>query len=140
MVVKTVGQGTNGRPTVICHILQIQIEMTQICSDVDICSRSKVLLDLNEEIVAPKKRINSTTTMYHLFNVQEPLSVLRCVLQRDSGNTFVGGLDLQGGRMYSLSQKLEKTRAADSERGKSQFENLQLQKQKGLGQTRVKHR
>lgn len=123
MVIKTVGQGTNDRPIVICNILQIQIEMMQICSDGDICSRSKVLLVLNEEIVPPE-RIDSTTTMYHLFNVQEPLSVLRCVLQRDSGNRYVGGLDLQGGRMYSLSQKLEKTRAADSESGKSQCDNL----------------
>lgn len=79
-----------------------------------------VLLVLNEEIVPLKKRIDSTTAMYHLFNVQEPQSVLHCVLQRDSGNTYVGGLDLQGGRMYSLSQKLEKTRAADSESGKNQ--------------------
>lgn len=116
MLIKTVGQGTNGRPIVICNILQIQIEMTQICSDVDICSRSKVLLVLNEEIVPLKKRIDSTTTMYHLFNVQEPLSELRCLLQRDSWNRHVGGLDLQGGRTYSLSQERQELLTVRAER------------------------
>lgn len=67
--------------------------------------------------------------------------MLRCMLQRDSGNRYVGGLDLQGGRMYSLSQKLEKTRAADSESVKNQFNNLLTPKKERVradqGQTQI---
>lgn len=63
--------------------------------------RSKIFLVLNGETVDHEKEVNSTTMMFHLVNVRVPLSVVHCKIKRDSWNDIVGGLDLQGGRMYS---------------------------------------
>lgn len=71
------------------------------CSNVTFFYRSKVFLVLNGETVPHVEKVNSTTMMYHLVNVQKPLSIVHCKLQSDSWNDIVGGLDLQGGRMYS---------------------------------------
>lgn len=63
-------------------------------------SRSKITLVMNHLTLEPKKEINSTTMMYQLVNVQEPLSILHCKQQRDSLNYIIGGHDLKGGRTY----------------------------------------
>lgn len=64
-------------------------------------SRPNLILVLNGEIVQNAEKVNSTTKMFELTNVQMPLSVVHCKLQSDSGNFIIGGLDLQGGRTYS---------------------------------------
>ncbi|KAM3619470.1 uncharacterized protein V6R79_008722 [Siganus canaliculatus] len=69
--------------TVYCHI--------QKCKQ-----RSKISLEFNKEQVKQWEDINSTSVKFSLFNVQTPLSFVRCKLQGDYPE-YVGGLDLHGG-------------------------------------------
>lgn len=58
-------------------------------------------------IVDSAERVNSTTTRFHVVNVQTPLSTVICRLQRNGFfSDVIGGLDLQGGRMYTSLQHL----------------------------------
>lgn len=71
-----------------------------------VSSRSRIVLLLNGETVDHKKKVNSTTMMFHLVNVRVPLSVVHCKMRRDSWNDVVAGADLQGGRMYTVTVAL----------------------------------
>lgn len=98
-----------------------------------ISSRSRVLLMLNDEIVAPRQGIDYST-MYHLVNVQDPQPELLCMLQRDSGNICVGGLALEGGRKYSfLTNTLQYRKCS---RVRSRTFKVQKKEDLGKGQNR----
>lgn len=73
-----------------------------VCSDAVmlLSSRAKTFLELNGKRVAPREKVNCTTTIFSLFNVRTPYSALYCILQKDYPD-IVDGLDLHGGRMYS---------------------------------------
>ncbi|XP_075895651.1 interleukin-23 receptor isoform X2 [Nelusetta ayraudi] len=77
-------------------VFRLGSNLTVYCDYKECPPRSRVLLMLNDEIVAPRQGINYST-MYHLVNVQDPQPELLCMLQRDSGNICVGGLALEGG-------------------------------------------
>lgn len=66
-------------------------------------SRLTITLELNGEIVSPWKKVNSTTMMFRLFNVQIPRSKVLCKLRNPQLSLVVAGLDLRGGRMYLLT-------------------------------------
>ncbi|XP_051233214.1 interleukin-23 receptor [Dicentrarchus labrax] len=66
--------------TVYCHLKE--------------CERSEIYLELNGETMAPGKKVNCTMTIFSLFNVRTPQSIMYCKFQ--SGDD-VSGLDLQGG-------------------------------------------
>ncbi|XP_029285738.1 interleukin-23 receptor [Cottoperca gobio] len=54
-------------------------------------------LEVNGETVTSWKRDNCRTTIFSLFNVRTPLSVVHCKLKGAKLSTLVGGLDLHGG-------------------------------------------
>ncbi|XP_031724184.1 interleukin-23 receptor isoform X2 [Anarrhichthys ocellatus] len=56
-----------------------------------------ISLELNGKTVASQKKVNCTTMMFSLFNVQKPNSILRCKLENDQLSKVVTGLDLHGG-------------------------------------------
>ncbi|XP_027145720.1 interleukin-23 receptor isoform X2 [Larimichthys crocea] len=58
--------------------------------------RAKTFLELNGKRVAPREKVNCTTTIFSLFNVRTPYSALYCILQKDYPD-IVDGLDLHGG-------------------------------------------
>lgn len=66
-------------------------------------SRSKIFLELqNNELLAPSEKFNCPTAVFHLFNVQTPASLVRCMLETGGILKTVNGLLIKGG---SKSQK-----------------------------------
>lgn len=61
-------------------------------------SRAQTFLEVNGKAVYTGKKINSTTMMFTLVNVQTPSSIVSCKLNHNSWNDVVSGLDLNGGR------------------------------------------
>ncbi|XP_054459001.1 interleukin-23 receptor [Anoplopoma fimbria] len=71
--------------TVTCHILKCQSQS------------STISLAVNGHTVAPWKKVNCTTAIFRLFNVQIPQSIVLCKQKRDQLSRVVAGLDLHGG-------------------------------------------
>ncbi|XP_068558540.1 interleukin-23 receptor isoform X2 [Cebidichthys violaceus] len=75
----------------------IGANLTAYCS-VPTCQRSfTISLELNGETVASRKKVNCTKTMFSLFNVRRPNSILLCKLKNNQLSKVVAGLDLHGG-------------------------------------------
>ncbi|XP_077963960.1 interleukin-23 receptor isoform X2 [Gasterosteus aculeatus] len=72
--------------TVYCHVLKDRDQ-----------EGLTITLELNGEIVSPWKKVNSTTMMFRLFNVQIPRSKVLCKLRNPQLSLVVAGLDLRGG-------------------------------------------
>ncbi|XP_062419424.1 interleukin-23 receptor [Pungitius pungitius] len=73
--------------TVYCHVLKDRDQ-----------EGLTITLELNGETVSPWKKVNSTTMMFRLFNVQIPRSTVLCKLRNHQLSLVVDGLDLHGGR------------------------------------------
>lgn len=63
----------------------------------------KISLELNGEIVKSWRKVNCTTVIFDLLNVQKPQSILLCKQEKDEHSLIVNGLDLRGGRMCTLA-------------------------------------
>ncbi|XP_056271475.1 interleukin-23 receptor isoform X2 [Pseudoliparis swirei] len=69
--------------------------LTVYCCIPTLQGSSSISLQLNDEMLTPSEKFNSTTAMFHLVNVQKPRSFVRCKLEPLS--KVVTGLDLRGG-------------------------------------------
>ncbi|XP_040895464.1 interleukin-23 receptor isoform X2 [Toxotes jaculatrix] len=88
--------------TVYCHFKNCEQEL-------------KMSLELNGKTVAPLKKVNCTTVMFHLHNVQTPQSIVRCKKKSGQLSKIVSGLDLQGGLPPDKPENIvcETTRSSD---------------------------
>ncbi|XP_026201236.1 interleukin-23 receptor isoform X2 [Anabas testudineus] len=89
--------------TVYCHINTCQ-------------SSFKISLELNGEIVKSWRKVNCTTVIFDLLNVQKPQSILLCKQEKDEHSLIVNGLDLRGGLPPGKPDSIvcETTRSSDS--------------------------